>query len=126
MTSKKHFKLYKSGKQWCVAAIVTFAATLGLAAVSTANADTVAANNSVPQVQAEQGKDAVTTSQSNFDQGKINNTEDKILNTASKSTDPTNVTGHEDSQNQKETSGSSNGRTIKINGSSNATAVASS
>ena len=30
MECKKHFKLYKSGKQWCCAAVVTLAITTGL------------------------------------------------------------------------------------------------
>ncbi|MDG9736208.1 KxYKxGKxW signal peptide domain-containing protein, partial [Limosilactobacillus fermentum] len=42
MEFKKHFKLYKSGKQWCIAAVVTFTATLGLVAGNTTvNADTL-------------------------------------------------------------------------------------
>lgn len=30
MDLKKHFKLYKAGKQWCVAAIATFAVATGI------------------------------------------------------------------------------------------------
>lgn len=53
MMLKKHFKLYKSGKQWwCIAAVVTFAATLGLVAGNTTvNADTLTTGGSTPQAQ---------------------------------------------------------------------------
>ncbi|MEE6671295.1 glycoside hydrolase family 70 protein [Limosilactobacillus fermentum] len=41
MEIKKHFKMYKSGKQWCVAALATFAiAAGGILSTSTAHADT--------------------------------------------------------------------------------------
>ena len=47
MMLKKHFKLYKSGKQWCIATVVTFAATLGLVAGNTTvNADTLTTGGS--------------------------------------------------------------------------------
>lgn len=42
---KKHFKLYKSGKNWLVAGIVTLAAGLTFFATP-ANADTVTDSNS--------------------------------------------------------------------------------
>lgn len=42
---KKHFKLYKSGKNWLIAGIVTLAAGLTFS-VTSANADTIADNNS--------------------------------------------------------------------------------
>lgn len=40
MECKKHFKLYKSGKQWCCAAIATFAVAAGLMLGGVAQADT--------------------------------------------------------------------------------------
>nr|ASA47864.1 putative GTFB [Limosilactobacillus fermentum] len=41
---KKHFKMYKSGKQWCVAALATLAITTGgILSTSTAHADTTSA-----------------------------------------------------------------------------------
>ena len=44
MEIKKHFKLYKSGKQWLVAAVATIAVSAGLAMTQqVANADTVTA-----------------------------------------------------------------------------------
>ncbi|MCC4370880.1 KxYKxGKxW signal peptide domain-containing protein, partial [Limosilactobacillus reuteri] len=39
MEKHKHYKLYKSGKKWCTMAIVTLAATLGLAGVVNADTD---------------------------------------------------------------------------------------
>ncbi|WP_418292379.1 glycoside hydrolase family 70 protein [Limosilactobacillus vaginalis] len=44
MEIKKHFKMYKSGKQWCVAALATLAITTGgILSTSTAHADTTSA-----------------------------------------------------------------------------------
>ena len=41
MEIKNHFKMYKSGKQWCVAALATLAITTGgILSTSTAHADT--------------------------------------------------------------------------------------
>ena len=77
MSSKKHFKLYKSGKKWCIAAVVTFAATLGLVAGNTTvNADTLTTGSSTPQVQVNQEKGTTNTSQPASDQGKTSNTGD--------------------------------------------------
>ena len=77
MEFKKHFKLYKSGKQWCIAAVVTFAATLGLVAGNTTvNADTLTTGGSTPQVQVNQEKGITNTSQPASDQGKTSNTGD--------------------------------------------------
>ena len=77
MEFKKHFKLYKSGKQWCIAAVVTFAATLGLVAGNTTvNADTLTTGVSTPQAQVNQEKGITNTSQSASDQGKTSNTGD--------------------------------------------------
>ena len=42
MEIKKHFKLYKSGKQWLVAAVATIAVSAGLAMTQqVANADKI-------------------------------------------------------------------------------------
>ncbi|MEK1336773.1 KxYKxGKxW signal peptide domain-containing protein, partial [Limosilactobacillus fermentum] len=77
MEFKKHFKLYKSGKQWCIAAVVTFAATLGLVAGNTTvNADTLTTGGSTPQAQVNQEKGITNTSQPASDQGKTSNTGD--------------------------------------------------
>ena len=43
MNLRKHYKLYKSGKQWCVMAIATLASTMVM--FTTANADTNANNS---------------------------------------------------------------------------------
>lgn len=37
--AKKHFKLYKAGKRWCVASVVMLAATIGVMAGGVAHAD---------------------------------------------------------------------------------------
>ncbi|MDR7662412.1 glycoside hydrolase family 70 protein [Limosilactobacillus fermentum] len=77
MEFKKHFKLYKSGKQWCIAAVVTFTATLGLVAGNTTvNADTLTTGGSTPQAQVNQEKGITNTSQPASDQGKTSNTGD--------------------------------------------------
>ena len=77
MMLKKHFKLYKSGKQWCIAAVVTFAATLGLVAGNTTvNADTLTTGDSTPQAQVNQEKGTTDTSQPASDQGKTSSTGD--------------------------------------------------
>ena len=44
METSKHFKLYKSGKKWCIMAIATIAVTLGLTGI--ANADDASNNTS--------------------------------------------------------------------------------
>ena len=48
MNLRKHYKLYKSGKQWCVMAIATLASTMVM--FTTANADTNANNSSEESV----------------------------------------------------------------------------
>ena len=48
MECKKHFKLYKSGKQWCCAAIATVAIATGLMLGGVAHADTPATNSQQP------------------------------------------------------------------------------
>lgn len=48
MEFKKHFKLYKSGKQWCCAAIATVAVATGLMLGGVAHADTPVAGNQQP------------------------------------------------------------------------------
>lgn len=48
MECKKHFKLYKSGKQWCCAAIATVAVATGLMLGGVAHADTPTANVQQP------------------------------------------------------------------------------
>lgn len=48
MECKKHFKLYKSGKQWCCAAITTVAVATGLMLGGVAHADTPTANVQQP------------------------------------------------------------------------------
>ena len=45
---KKHYKLYKSGKKWCIAAIVALTFSLGFAL--TANADDVAVEQSAVKI----------------------------------------------------------------------------
>lgn len=46
MEQKKHFKLYKSGKQWITAAIATIAVSTGIILGEVAQADTIdAADN---------------------------------------------------------------------------------
>ena len=55
MESKKHYKLYKSGKKWCVVAITTAATVLGVATATTANAqaDSVSENPVVASASAQ-------------------------------------------------------------------------
>ena len=48
---KKHFKLYKSGKNWCVMAIATLGITLGLTGI--ANADTNTTSTPIETTQAQ-------------------------------------------------------------------------
>ncbi|MRH47270.1 hypothetical protein GIX82_10900, partial [Lactobacillus reuteri] len=43
MEIKKHFKLYKSGKQWVTAAVATVALSTGMILGGVAHADTAAA-----------------------------------------------------------------------------------
>ncbi|MRN07372.1 mannosyl-glycoprotein endo-beta-N-acetylglucosamidase [Lactobacillus sp. 0.1XD8-4] len=54
MNNKKHFKLYKSGKNWCVMAIATLVATMGL--IGVVNADTISSTtiSSTPEITNEQ------------------------------------------------------------------------
>lgn len=56
MDSKKHFKLYKAGKQWCVAAIATLAVATGMMVGSAQPAQAA-------QVQPVQTEQATPTSQ---------------------------------------------------------------
>ena len=51
MDMKKHFKLYKSGKNWCVMAIATLGITLGLTGI--ANADTNTTSTPIETTQAQ-------------------------------------------------------------------------
>ena len=61
MDSKKHFKLYKSGKKWCAMAIATTAAVIGMtAATQSVQADVTDASDSVQQVN-NNNQDVVTT-----------------------------------------------------------------
>ena len=67
MEVKKHFKLYKGGKQWLVAAVATVAVTAGLVlGQQTVNADTVTAATTT-EVTATKANDATakTTDSSN-------------------------------------------------------------
>lgn len=83
--------MYKSGKQWCVAVIVTFAATLGLASVNNASAATIDTNTVVQQTQTtdqtnNSSKEATTVkgnTEGNITDSSINKdqTTDKFKNT---------------------------------------------
>lgn len=48
---KKHFKLYKSGKNWCVMAIVTLGITLGLTGIANADTNTISTPIETTQAQ---------------------------------------------------------------------------
>ena len=50
MTHKKHFKLYKSGKKWCIMAITVAAMAFGMAGVQNASADEVSNGVSTTEV----------------------------------------------------------------------------
>ncbi|AWD62842.1 Mannosyl-glycoprotein endo-beta-N-acetylglucosaminidase [Limosilactobacillus reuteri] len=52
MNIKKHFKLYKSGKNWCVMAIATMGITLGLTGIVSADTNVVNSSIDTTQVQA--------------------------------------------------------------------------
>ncbi|WP_267202213.1 glycoside hydrolase family 70 protein [Limosilactobacillus kribbianus] len=55
MTTKKHYKLYKAGKQWCTAAIMTLAVTGGvLAWQGVASADTTTTGTTQPTTTVDQ------------------------------------------------------------------------
>lgn len=81
MERKKHFKLYKSGKQWCSAAIVTVAMAAGLMIGGVAHADTSTVNPQQP-VAARTVSDSATSSSATpvdenvygyLDSAKVNN-----------------------------------------------------
>ena len=111
MMLKKHFKLYKSGKQWCIAAVVTFAATLGLVAGNTTvNADTLTTGSSTPQAQVNQEKGTTNTSQPASDQGKTSNTGD-VKNTVPQPNNSGKTNQPQNAQDQKENAGNDNGST---------------
>ena len=61
MDTKKHFKLYKDGKKWCVMAVATVASIIGLA--TTANADTATVTTSDVQTTQVADNSQTTTSQ---------------------------------------------------------------
>ena len=111
MEFKKHFKLYKSGKQWCIAAVVTFTATLGLVAGNTTvNADTLTTGGSTPQAQVNQEKGITNTSQPASDQGKTSNTGD-VRNTVPQPNNSGKTNQSQNGQDQKESAGNDNGST---------------
>ncbi|MCC4440905.1 glycosyl hydrolase 53 family protein [Limosilactobacillus reuteri] len=111
MEFKKHFKLYKSGKQWCIAAVVTFAATLGLVAGNTTvNADTLTTGGSTPQAQVNQEKGTTNTSQPASDQGKTSNTGD-VKNAVPQPNNSGKTNQSQNGQDQKENAGNDNGST---------------
>ena len=66
MTQKKHFKLYKSGKKWCIMAITVVAMAFGMASAQSANADEVssAEPTTVQTVSANQNVDSTTAATS--------------------------------------------------------------
>lgn len=51
MDMKKHFKLYKSGKNWCVMAIATLGITLGLTGIANADTNTISTTIETTQAQ---------------------------------------------------------------------------
>ena len=111
MEFKKHFKLYKSGKQWCIAAVVTFAATLGLVAGNTTvNAATLTTGGLTPQAQVNQEKGTTNTSQPASDQGKTSNTGD-VKNTVPQPNNSGKTNQPQNGQDQKENAGNDNGST---------------
>ena len=111
MEFKKHFKLYKSGKQWCIAAVVTFAATLGLVAGNTTvNADALTTGGSTPQAQVNQEKGTTNTSQPASDQGKTSNTGD-VKNTVPQPNNSGKTNQPQNGQDQTENAGNDKGST---------------
>ena len=111
MEFKKHFKLYKSGKQWCIAAVVTFAATLGLVAGNTTvNAATLTTGGLTPQAQVNQEKGTTNTSQPASDQGKTSNTGD-VKNTVPQPNNSGKTNQPQNGQDQTENAGNDKGST---------------
>ena len=111
MEFKKRFKLYKSGKQWCIAAVVTFAATLGLVAGNTTvNAATLTTGGLTPQAQVNQEKGTTNTSQPASDQGKTSNTGD-VKNTVPQPNNSGKTNQPQNGQDQTENAGNDKGST---------------
>ena len=111
MEFKKHFKLYKSGKQWCIAAVVTFTATLGLVAGNTTvNAATLTTGGLTPQAQVNKEKGTTNTSQPASDQGKTSNTGD-VKNTVPQPNNSGKTNQPQNGQDQKENAGNDDGST---------------
>ncbi|MGF7102320.1 KxYKxGKxW signal peptide domain-containing protein, partial [Limosilactobacillus caviae] len=65
MEIKKHFKLYKSGKQWVTAAVATVALSTGMILGGVAHADTAAAADTQPAVTQPANDSQTKTSQDN-------------------------------------------------------------
>lgn len=83
MESKKHFKLYKSGKQWCAMAIATAMATIGVATTTqSVHADVnVDSTNSVQQVNNNSNNNEQTTYNTETDNNQNNaNPNSSVLN----------------------------------------------
>ena len=91
MTHKKHFKLYKSGKKWCIMAIAIVAMAFGMAGTQTANADentniepattqisNNSNNNSTVNAVSDQKADQVTTTTQNDTQEQTANTNSNV------------------------------------------------
>lgn len=84
MDTKKHYKMYKSGKKWCYAAIATMSVALGVLATNGATAQADTTDNAAQQV-------ATTTDTNNVDSANSNaettaTTDNQQNNVASSST----------------------------------------
>ena len=113
METSKHFKLYKSGKKWCVMALATVAVTLGLTGVAnaddasstTASSDEVSAQTSADTVSSNANESSVTLSNNNQSANEIigdnNSSQQTTLSQNDQSVNNTLVTSQvEQSQNK--------------------------
>ena len=84
MDTKKHYKMYKSGKKWCYAAIATMSVALGVLTTNGATAQADTTDHAAQQV-------ATTTDTNNVDSANSNaettaTTDNQQNNVASSST----------------------------------------
>lgn len=80
MECKKHFKLYKSGKQWCCAAIATVAVAAGLMLGGVAHADTTTSTIQQPVTTQTVATDTTTNSATPVDENVYGNLDSATVN----------------------------------------------
>ena len=89
MDTKKHYKLYKDGKKWCVMTIAAVASVIGLA--TTANADeTNTTTSPVQTTQVADNSNVTETTESNANSNglnqTVNNSNDTVVNNTENTT----------------------------------------